>query len=82
MFSTHWMETQTVKVWWKDMEYTAIVRIEKHNEPNYGSDRDGNRGMSRDFIDNTEIEEIVDIEGRPLNKIPAHLEEEIYKEVQ
>jgi len=41
-----------------DRDYIIIARIDFHVESNYGADADGNRGVSRTYIEHAEILEI------------------------
>lgn len=78
----YWVEYQTIKVLWNDMEYIAKVKVKWYNDPDYGADADGNRGFSRDFIEGITIEEVLDIFGTLIDPIPEFLEEEINKSIE
>ena len=78
----NWVEYQTVKVLWNDMEYIAKVKIYWSHDPDYGSDRDGNRGIPKDRIDKTEIEEVVDIFDTTIDPIPEFLTETINEAIE
>lgn len=78
----HWVEYQTVKVFWNDMDYIAKVKIYWSYDPDYGSDRDGNRGVPKDHIDKTEIQEVIEIFGALIDPVPEVLAETINEAIE
>lgn len=74
----HWVDLQIVKVLRNSIEYTARVLVYWYNDPAYGADADGNRSISKDFIDHIEIEDICDVDGNYIDSTPKELEALIY----
>lgn len=54
-----WDKTITVKFMYRGDECEADIIVKMYEDPNYGQDADGNRGVSVDLID-----EVVIIESR------------------
>jgi len=78
----YWIEYQTIRILWKDIECIAGIFVYKYNDPNYGADADGNRGISKDFIERAQIDEVKDIYENYIDPISKDLEEIIYKEIE
>jgi hypothetical protein len=63
----HWDKIITVKFTYREDECEADVIVKMYNDPNYGADADGNRGMSMDFVDEVIVIEARTLKGDVLN---------------
>lgn len=77
-----WCERQTVKVIWRGMEYCAIVKLFCVSDANYAADADGNRGISKNFIEKIEIEKVQTVYEDQIDEIPKNLKELITEAVE
>lgn len=62
-----WDKTITVKFTYREDECEADVIVKMYEDPNYGADADGNRGVSMDFVDEVIVIEARTIRGDVLN---------------
>ena len=67
-----WDKTITVKFNYRGDDCEADVIVKMYEDPNYGADADGNRGVAMDFVD-----EVIVIEARKTNGDVLNLTEQL-----
>ena len=50
-----------------EKDFTATGTVDFITESNYGADADGNRGIEKTYIDDWDIVEVVDSEGKTVD---------------